>query len=380
MTTLADLDVAVAHWGMRSAGGAEAVAVALADALDCDRIYTVGRPDALTRREYPDVEFYDVLRDASLEPLRRAQNSLDRVFEYALWEDVDWTDYGSPDVLVTSGSTTRAVITPDATLHVNYCHSPPRWLYDRYHDRTSRVPGLLARPLLRYLRLRDSAVDDRVDAYLANSPVIARRLWKFYGRDAEVLYPPVDVADYRDDGRGEYFLHLGRLDREKGVPEVVTAFEGLEAEADADARLVLVGPRGDVDDRVLDRIQRASNMEYRGFVSVGGKRDLLAGCRAVVFNARHEDFGIVPVEAIASGKATLARDEGFPGLFLEDGETGLLHDGSPAGIRDAVERFEADPFDVDRAVAEQFSRDRFEERLREFVETQYDAFTEQFSP
>ena len=162
MTTLADLDVAVAHWGVRSPGGAEAVAIALAEALDCDRIYTMGRPDTQTRREYPDVRFYDVLRDASLAPLRRAQNRADRVFEYALWEDVDWTDYGSPDVLVTSGSTTRAVITPDSTLHLNYCHSPPRWLYDLYHDRTDRLPGLLARPLLRYLRLRDSAVDDRL--------------------------------------------------------------------------------------------------------------------------------------------------------------------------------------------------------------------------
>ena len=373
MVSLADLDVAVAHWGVDSPGGAEAVAVALADALDSDRIYTLGVPDAGTREAYPDVEFHDLLADATLEPLRRAQARVDRVFEYALWEDVDWRAYGPPDVLVTSGATTRAVITPDETLHLNYCHSPPRTLYDRYHDRTSGLPGVLARPLVRYLRLRDGAVDDRVDGYLANSPVIARRLWKFYDRDAEVLYPPVEVValEELDRERGERYLHLGRLDVEKGVPDVVAAFEGLDHAVD------FVGPRGDVPDGVLDRVERAPNMRYLGFVDLDEKRRLLVESRAVVFNGVAEDFGIVPVEAVAAGAACLARDEGFPGMFVDDA-VGLRHDGSVVGLRDAVERFEADPFDADRGRAEEFSRDAFERRLAETVTERYDAFVKRF--
>ncbi|MWG32901.1 glycosyltransferase [Halomarina oriensis] len=373
MVSLADLDVAVAHWGIDSPGGAEAVAVALADALDCDRVYTLGVPDAGTREAYPDVEFYDVLEDVALEPLRRVQADLDRVFEYALWEDVDWREYGPPDVLVTSGATTRAVITPEETLHLNYCHSPARTLYDRYHDRTSDLPSLLTRPVLRYLRTRDAAVDARVDGYLANSEVIARRLWKFHDRDAEVLYPPVAVEALTalDRERGERYLHLGRLDREKGVPEVVDAFEHLDHPID------FVGPRGDVSDDTLDRIDRASNMRNLGFVSVDEKHRLLAESRAVVFNGVAEDFGIVPVEAIAAGSACLARDEGFPSLFV-DGEVGLRHDGSVRGVREAVERFEADPFDAERSRADPFSEDAFETQLAETVTSRYAAFVERF--
>ncbi|TKX52753.1 group 1 glycosyl transferase, partial [Halorubrum sp. SP9] len=82
---------------------------------------------------------------------------------------VDWREFGDPDVLVTSGATTRAVITPDDTLHVNYCHSPPRWFYDLYHDRKDSLFGALSRPMIRYLRTRDMAVDPRVDHYFVNS-------------------------------------------------------------------------------------------------------------------------------------------------------------------------------------------------------------------
>jgi glycosyltransferase involved in cell wall biosynthesis len=368
------VDVAVAHWGVRSPGGAEQVAVAIAETLGVDRIHTVGRPDAETRGAH-DIEFHDVLGDLSLPALRRAQ-ARSRAFEYAVWEDVDWRAYGPPDLLVTSGATTRAVLTPDPTLHVNYCHSPPRWLYDRYHDRIAELPwpaALAARPALRYLRTRDAAVDDRVGAYLANSPVIARRLWKFYSRDAEVIYPPVDVASYEAGPREGFYLHVGRLDGEKGVEAVVEAF------ADLGHDLVLVGPDGDATAAVERRVAAAPTVERRGFVPEAEKRDLLARCRAVVFNGAGEDFGIVPIEALASGKATLAREEGFPGLFVREGETGLLHDGTAAGIRAAVERFEANPFGPDPAAAERFSRERFERELRETLADEYRAFRERFA-
>lgn len=369
------VDVAVAHWGIRSPGGAEQVAVAIADALEVDRIHTVGRPDAETRGAYPDVEFYDVLGDLSLSALRRAQ-ARSRAFEYAVWEDVDWRAYGPPDLLVTSGATTRAVLTPGPTLHVNYCHSPPRWLYDRYHERIAALPwpaALAARPAVRYLRTRDAAVDDRVGAYLANSPVIARRLWKFYGRDAEVVYPPVDVEEYEPGPPGEFYLHVGRLDREKGVEAVVEAFAGGEHD------LVLVGPDGDATAAVERLVEAAPNIERRGFVPEAEKRELLSRCRAVVFNGAGEDFGIVPIEALASGKATLARDEGFPGLFVHEGETGLLHDGTAASVWEAVERFEANPFGPDPAAAERFSRERFDRELRETLAAEYREFRERFA-
>lgn len=363
---LSTLDIAVAHWHVNTWGGAEYVTTRLAEAVGCSQVYTIGTPDPNDPNPYGNVEFVDVTDGLSPRPLRKLQAHFGRVFEYALWEDVDWRKYGNPDVLITSGSTTRAVITPDDTLHVNYCHSPPRWFYDLYHDRKSSLTGQLARPLIRYLRMRDVTVDPRVDAYFANSPIIARRLRKYYERDSEVLYPPVDVESYENDGDDGFFLHLGRLDEEKGVPAVVEAF------ASSDHRLVLAGSRGDIDDEVMAEIRRNDSIDYRGFVSEAEKRDLLGSCRAVVFNGRDEDFGIVPIEANASGKACLARDEGFPGMFVDDSENGMSHGGHPSDIAAAVQQFErqgiaGDPVEK----VERFSTDAFQGQLKSSIAREY---------
>jgi len=363
-----DLEVAVAHWHVNAWGGAEYLVTHLAEALSVDRIYTIGPPSPGEPNPYGDVEFYDVTRDLSLAPLRSLQRRVGRVFEYALWEDVDWREYGHPGVLVTSGTTTRAVITPDDTLHVNYCHSPPRWFYDLYHDRKEALIGLLARPLLRYLRLRDATVDPRVDYYLANSPIVARRLSKYYDRGSTVLHPPVDLSKYRDDGDEGFYLHLGRLNEEKGVPELVDSFKRTGHE------LVLAGGAGDVDAETMGAIERATNIDYRGFVPEDEKYDLLARCRAVVFNGRNEDFGIVPIEAAASGKACLARNEGFPAVFVKDRENGYTHDGTAAGIRECIERFESEGLAGNpRDSAAEFSLESFRSQLVENLTTWHTA-------
>jgi glycosyltransferase involved in cell wall biosynthesis len=352
--------VALAHWHSQSWGGAEYLVTKLAEVLDLDRVFTIGQPDPDRQNPYGDIEWVDVTGGA-VDAVRR---QFGRAAEYAIWEDVDWRDHGDPDILLTSGSTTRAVITPDDVLHINYCHSPPRWLYDLYHDRKSSLLGKVARPALRYFRYRDQAIDPRVDAYLANSPIIERRLWKYYKRDATVLYPPLDLEAY-DSGPSEgFYFHLGRLDSEKGVEDVVAAFEG------RGEKLVLAGGRGDASDDLLCRIREASNMEYRGFVDEGTKYELLATCRAVVFNGVNEDFGIVPVEANASGKPCLVRNDGFPSMYVEDGENGLVHDGTARGIGralDRVDELDADPGALQSRV-EPFSLDLFERRLNEFLE------------
>lgn len=359
-----DLSIAVAHWHVNAWGGAEYLATKLAEALELESVFTLGKPEPADPNPYGDVTFEDVTPALDYPRVRRLQRRAGRVFEYAQWEDVDWRELGDPDVLVTSGATTRGVITPDDTLHVNYCHSPPRWFYDLYHDRKDSLSGIAARPIVRYLRMRDMTIDPRVDRYLVNSPIIERRLWKYYKRDSTVLYPPVDLEQYRNEGDDGFYLHLGRLDEEKGVPAVVEAFEGL------DGRLVMAGGMGDIDAEVRARIERANNVDWRGFVDEAEKLDLLARCTAVVFNGRNEDFGIVPVEANASGKLVLARNEGFPGVFVEDGENGYLHDGTAADIQRSVSLVESSGT---RAVSDAhttpFSFDSFRDELRSVLAT-----------
>jgi len=363
------ISVAVAHWHVPAWGGAENLVTQLATAVGAETIFTIGEPSPSEENPYGDMEWVDV----STGPAAGLKQWIGRAGEYALWEDVDWRNHGNPDVLITSGSTTRAVITPDDTLHVNYCHSPPRWLYDLYHDRKSTTMGVFARPLVRYLRMRDSALDPRVDRYLANSPNVARRIEKYYGRDATVLYPPVEVDAYRQAESDGRFLHLGRLDEEKGVPAIVDAFEEL------DVPIVFAGGRGDAGQSVVDRIEGAQNMTYEGFVTQERKLDLLASCEAVVFNARNEDFGIVPIEANASAKPCLARNEGFPATFIEDGFNGYLHDGTQRGIRDAVGKISTTDFRFDPStVVGDFSLATFRTRVRRYLMTEYKSFQDRF--
>lgn len=357
-----DLDVALAHWHVNAWGGAEYLVTKMAEAVNVDVVHTLGEPDPSDPNPYGDISFVDVTPSLDYSRIRRLQQRAGRVFEYAQWEDIDWREFGDPDVLVTSGATTRAVITPGDTLHVNYCHSPPRWFYDLYHDRKSSLTGVLSRPLVRYLRMRDATLDSRVDHYFVNSPIIERRLWKFYKRESEVLYPPVELEKYRNEGNEGYYLHLGRLDEEKGVPAVVEAF------LEVDEELVIAGGMGDINDSVRQQIDDARNIEYRGFVSEEVKLDLLANCTAVVFNGRNEDFGIVPIEANASGKPVLSRDEGFPGVFVESGENGVLHDGSSEGIRDAIERTETES--VPGSYTDQFSLSSFREELSDAIRSE----------
>src|SRR6056297_2355980 len=99
-TDLSDLEVAVAHWGVNAWGGAEYLVTKLAEALGCDRVYTLGEPDPDTSNPYGDVQFVDVTDTLSPGPLRKLQTRVGRVFEYALWEDVDWREFGHPDVLL----------------------------------------------------------------------------------------------------------------------------------------------------------------------------------------------------------------------------------------------------------------------------------------
>lgn len=366
ITAFEDLDVTVAHWHVNTWGGAEYLITKLTESIGVDQVYTLGEPDPDDPNPYGNVTFEDATPHLDYSAVRRFQRRAGRVFEYAQWEDMDWREFGNPDVLITSGATTRSVITPDDTLHVNYCHSPPRWYYDLYHDRKRSFFGVVSRPLLRYLRTRDMAVDPRVDCYLVNSPIIERRLWKYYKRDSEVLYPPVELDRYYNDGDHGFYLHLGRLDKEKGVPAVVRAFEQLSE------RLVMAGRSGDIDESVLKRIERAENIEWRGFVDEDKKLELLARCSAVVFNGRNEDFGIVPIEANASGKPVVSRDDGFPGVFINERDNGVLHDGTEDGIKQAVDRIRETELSMSpEQYVTPFTFETFSERIRGILETSY---------
>jgi len=242
-----------------------------------------------------------------------------RSLEYWLWEMVDVTELGDFDVIITSGVTPRAIITPEHVIHVNYNHSVPRWLWDLFHYRW-KLAGRKAKifTFAELFRWMDVIADSRVDYYFVNSELIRRRLWKYLKRDSVVLHPAIETRKYRFKEFGDFVLHMGRFDVEKQIMPVIKACEK------AGVKLVLTGNAG--NDRKTFRYVQKNNgngiIDYRGYVSEEEKLELLANCKAVIYNPLNEDFGIIPCESLSSGKPVIVNHTGYPPLLIK--QTGFV--------------------------------------------------------
>lgn len=288
-------------------------------------------------------------------------------------EQLDLSGYDL--VLSSSYAVAKGVLTGPDQLHLSYVHSPMRYAWDlqhRYLAESGLTKGLksaLARVLLHSMRLWDHRTAPGVDAYAANSHFIARRIRKVYGREAEVIYPPVSVPAKPPSGpRGGYFMTATRLVPYKNVRAVVEAFADLP-----DQRLIVVGTGPD-----LPRIREIAgpNVEIRGFLPDEALQSLMAGAAAFVF-AAEEDFGIVMVEAQGNGAPLIALGRGGAReIVVADGPspTGMFFDRpEPGTIADAVRRFleRPAPFRPEdcHANALRFSEQQFDTGFRTFVTT-----------
>lgn len=256
----------------------------------------------------------------------------------------------------------KGVITTPGTLHVCYCHSPMRYVWDMYWDYLQDVPGLLRpiwRWLMHHLRRWDLAAASRVDHYFANSHYVARRIRKHYRRDAEVIHPPVATSAFAPAETVEdYYLVVGELANYKRADLAVEAFTKLGKP------LVVIG-KGEQFQSL--RRQAGANVRILGRQSLSVVREHYARCRALIFPGE-EDFGIVPLEAMASGRPVIAFGRGGALETVLDGKTGLFFEEQTVeSLSGAVERFEAvestfDPVEI-RRHAEGFDRRVFKERI-----------------
>jgi glycosyltransferase involved in cell wall biosynthesis len=258
-------------------------------------------------------------------------------------------------------------VRPDA-LHLCYCHTPMRYVWDRYDDyfgpgRLGRVARRVLPSIAEALRAWDVATASGVDRYVANSAHVAGRIRRYYGREATVIPPPVDTDFFTPDGRrpGHYDLVVSALVPYKRIELIFDAYRGTERKL----KVVGSGP----EERRL-RALAGREVELVGHVDDATLRELYRGCRAVVM-ASVEDFGIVPLEAMACGRPAVVFAEGGGLESVLPGQTGVLfHEPTAPALRAAVDSLEGMRFNTAalRAQAEAHSRKVFEARIRAFVD------------
>ncbi len=282
-------------------------------------------------------------------------------------------DLSAYDVVVSSASAfgKDLIVRPDA-VHVCYCHTPTRYLWSDTHSYVNelRAPGFvkaLLPPLLSSLRVRDRLAADRVDAFVANSETVRRRIHAYYRRDAAVVFPPVDTHRFPlADGPKASFLAGGRLVAYKRFDMIIEA-------ANRTGTPLKIFGKGPME-KALRRMA-GPTVEFLGFVPDDRLPALYAEAAAFI-HPQEEDFGITAVEAMAAGRPVIAYAKGGATETVIPGTTGVLFDRQEwEALADIFLSFDPAAFDpaAIRTHAETFSKARFQAALKAEVERAWQA-------
>lgn len=371
-------DIAIAHEHYYERGGGEHVAEELARTFDTD-IYTGFVNEGTTP---DDITVNDLFGHGLVgEVIRR--NSLPAIFARDAYYQFAWQnvpELHEKDIVVQSGNNPGWFVPRDDQVVIKYVHSPPRNPYDQFHRNAgdSKILQLYAKAARQLYRANLAYPD----VYVANSDLVKRRIVRYWGipeSEIEVVYPPVDTNSYgpeyaRTDE--EYYLTFSRLTPEKRIDEIIQA-------ANQTGIKLIVGGSGP-EREYLESIAEG-NVEFVGYMSEDEKRQRLAEAKALIFNAENEDFGLVPIEAMASGTPVIGVRDGFTKQQIIDGENGYSFSREGGHLRERIRHFERHPVawspnEIRQFAVEQFDLGVFQTRMREIVENAVDTMEETLTP
>ena len=357
--------VALVHDYLTQFGGAERVLLALMELFPNAPVFTLVYDRKGMRVPFDESR----LRVSFLQkwPLARQYHRLFPLLMPLAAEQFDFRNYDL--VLSDSHSFGKGVITGPKTTHISYCFTPTRYVWDDSHKYVREFSHntffqKLAPPALSYIRLWDYFAAQRVDRYITLSRYVARRIKKYYRREATVIAPPVDVDRFKiAEGAGDYYLIVSRLVPYKRIDLAIEACEKLGRPL----KIVGVGP-----EEAILKARAGRWTTFMGFQNDADLPKMYAGCKALLF-PQEEDFGITPVEAAAAGKPTIAYEAGGALETVVADRTGVFfRQQSVAAVAEAISRYETGYWDqrLIRQHAEKFRREEFLRKVLTLVQDQ----------
>ncbi len=301
---------------------------------------------------------------------------------------IEQHNLSSYDLIISSNhAVAKGVLTGPDQLHICMCYSPIRYAWDLQHQYLNEtgldkgLKGLMAKWLLHKIRIWDHRTANGVDAFIAISHFISRRISKVYGRQSEVIYPPVDIAGFDfQEAKEDFYMTASRMVPYKKIDIIVEAFKQMP-----DKQLIVIGEGPD-----FQKIKQkaTANVKLLGYQPLGVMRDYMQRAKAFIF-AAEEDFGIAPLEAQACGTPVIAFAKGgaletIRGLSHES-PTGLFyHEQTPTAVAEAVGRFDSVQNSITpkacRENSLRFSPDRFRSEFKALVEQQWETFRKREEP
>lgn len=371
--------VALVHDYLNQYGGAERVLEAFCEMFPDAPIYTLVYDAKLTGYAFEGRS----IKTSFLQkiPLAASRHRYFPIFMPYAVEQFDLSEYDL--VISDSGSYAKGIITKPSTLHISYCHTPHRYIWDNSHRLIEefgypRFIKIFAPIFTSYVRLWDEQAAQRVDAFIANSDFVRRRIKKYYHRDAQIIYPPVDASRFftKDvnppfppkagrEASKEYFLMVGRLVPYKKFGLAVRAFNKLGLLL----KIIGEGP----ERKNLQKIAK-KNIEFLGLVSEKYLPEYYANAQALIF-PQEEDFGVVAAESMASGRPVIAYRGGGALEIIKEGENGIFfNEQTEESLIEIVQKFQNMQFNPEliREHAIRFDKERFKIEIKKFIEDQND--------
>ena len=348
------MKIAIFHDYIGAIGGGEKLILTLARGLGADVITTDVDADSVSKMGFEDVNIISLGSTVKMPPLKQISAS----FKFAM------CDYSKEyDFFIFSGNWAHFAAKRHGP-NLYYCHTPVRAFYDLYDVFLKRQSFLTYVPFKIWVILHRKMYEHQmkhVHHIVANSINTQKRIKRYLKRTSVVVYPPIDTSKFRFEEYGDFWLSVNRLYPEKRVELQIEAFRRIPEE-----RLVTVGGHAEADHaspyakRI--RMNVPDNVELIGAVTEDELIKLYARCKGFITTSLDEDFGMTPIEAMTSGKAVIAMNEGGCLETVINGSTGLLVDANVDEIADAVECISRNPSMFKKKCIEQarkFDVDRF---------------------